>query len=72
VVQFVPGASGRGFDIEVKPGRVTGWTEKTYPWTQEKPGASAGGAGGVEPLVLPWSGLGALRYAWNGKEFVRK
>lgn len=65
LVQFVPAKSGKGFDVDVRPGRATGWTEKTYPWAQDQPGAGA-----VEPLLLPWAGTASLRYAWNGKEFA--
>jgi hypothetical protein len=66
LVQFVPAASGKGFDIEVRPGRVTGWTEKTYPWGQDP-----AGAGSFEPLLLPWGGVSGLRYAWDGSAFAR-
>ncbi len=65
LVQFIPAAGGRSFDILAAPGRVTGWTEKTYPWAQDQPGN-----GSLEPLLLPWGGLGSLRYSWNGTQFV--
>ncbi|HWL87080.1 MAG TPA: hypothetical protein VNO21_14835 [Polyangiaceae bacterium] len=55
---FVPAKSGKGIDIELRPGKVTGWTEKTYPWPNEPPGA-------VEPLLLPWGRVASARYAWN-------
>jgi hypothetical protein len=64
LVQFVPSKTGKGFDVDVRPGVARGWTEKTYPWTQEKPG------GAVEPLLLPWGGVPSLRYAWNGTQFA--
>jgi len=66
LVQFVPAKDGRGFEIDVSPGRVTGWTEKTYPWSQDQPGS-----GVLEPLLLPWGGIRALRYGWNGSAFTR-
>ena len=44
LVQFVPAAGGKSFDVLSAPGRATGWTEKTYPWSQESPGSRAGGA----------------------------
>lgn len=65
LVQFVPSKSGKGFDVDVRPGRASGWTEKTFPWGQEKPGSGA-----LEPLLLPWGGIPSLRYSWNGTAFV--
>ena len=64
LVQFVPAKGGKGFDVDVRPGASRGWTEKTYPWPQDKPGGS------VEPLLLPWGGLPSLRYTWNGTQFA--
>jgi hypothetical protein len=66
LVQFVPAKSGKGFDIDVRPGRAIGWTDKTFPWGQEKPGSGA-----LEPLLLPWGGIPTLRYAWNGTAFTQ-
>jgi hypothetical protein len=64
LVQFVPARSGKGFDVDVRPGSARGWTDKTYPWPQERPG------GAMEPLLLPWGGVPSLRYAWNGAQFA--
>jgi hypothetical protein len=64
LVQFVPSKTGKGFDVDVRPGVARGWTEKTYPWPQDKPGGS------IEPLLLPWGGISSLRYAWNGTQFA--
>ena len=64
LVQFVPSKSGKGFDVDVRPGVARGWSEKTYPWPQDKPGGS------IEPLLLPWGGISSLRYAWNGTQFA--
>lgn len=64
LVQFVPSKSGKGFDVDVRPGVARGWTEKSYPWPQDKPGGS------IEPLLLPWGGISSLRYAWNGTSFA--
>jgi hypothetical protein len=64
LVQFVPSKSGKAFDVDVRPGIARGWTEKTYPWPQDKPGGS------IEPLLLPWGGISSLRYAWNGTAFA--
>jgi hypothetical protein len=66
LVQFVPAKSGKGFDIDVRPGRATGWTDKTFPWGQEKPGSGA-----LEPLLLPWGGIPSLRYVWSGTAFTQ-
>ncbi|AKU99798.1 hypothetical protein AKJ09_06462 [Labilithrix luteola] len=62
--QFVPAKSGKGFDIELRPGVAKGWTEKTYPWPQDKPGGS------IEPLLLPWGKLQVLRYSFNGTQYA--
>jgi hypothetical protein len=66
LVQFVPAPGGKAFDILSAPGRATGWNAKNYPWAQEQPGA-----GTLEPLLLPWGGIGTVRYTWNGSQFVR-
>jgi hypothetical protein len=65
LVQFIPAAGGKSFDILAAAGRASGWNEKTYPWSQDQPGH-----GSVEPLVLPWGGLGSVRYSWNGTQFA--
>jgi len=64
-VQLVPARSGKGLDIDVRPGRATGWTEKTYPWQEEAPGSGA-----LEPLLLPWGKTRELRYVWSGAGFA--
>jgi hypothetical protein len=66
LVQFIPSRSKKTFDILVAPGRVTGWTQSSYPWQQDQPGQGA-----LEPLLLPWGGTSSLRYSWNGTEFAR-
>lgn len=56
----------RGTDIEVSSGKATGWDAGSYPFTQDtKP------VGGVEPLLLPWSNLPAVRYRWKNGEFAK-
>jgi hypothetical protein len=67
MVQFIPSTGGQSFDILSGSGRATGWTQKTYPWSQETPGA-----GQVEPLLLPWGGIDSARYTWNGSAFVTR
>ena len=63
LVQFVPAAGGRGFDLLASPGVAKGWNAKSYPWPQEKSG------GALEPLLLPWGGVKSVRYTWNGTTF---
>jgi hypothetical protein len=65
LVQFIPAKGGKGFDIDVRPGTAKGWTQQSYPWPQEKPGA-----GPVEPLLLPWGSVPNVRYSWNGSAFA--
>jgi hypothetical protein len=64
LVQFVPSKSGKGFDVDVRPGIAKGWTASTYPWPEDKPGGS------IEPLLLPWGKTKDLRYSWNGSQFA--
>jgi hypothetical protein len=65
MVQFVPSPGGRSFDVLASPGRVSGWTSRTYPWGQDPPGTD------TEPLLLPWEGPASVRYVWNGSRFVK-
>jgi len=65
LVQMVPGAGNKGFDIDVRPGRAQGWTDKTYPFSQDQPG------GALEPLLLPWGGIEHLVYKWSGSTFAK-
>ena len=51
----------------VSPGKAKGFTKQTYPFDQD-----AGPVGGLEPLLLPWSGLGPVEYAWSGSAFERR
>jgi hypothetical protein len=61
-VAFTP--AKRGFEIELRPSRAVGWTEQSYPFP---PDTTA--AGGLEPLLLPWSG-GSRKYRYDGKSFT--
>jgi hypothetical protein len=67
LVQFIPAPGGKSFDILAGPGRVTGWTQKTYPWKEDMPGG-----GTLEPLLLPWGGVKSARYTWTGSAFVNR
>jgi hypothetical protein len=48
LLAFLPGANG--LDIEIRPGRATGWTRSTWPYKQDTEAVS-----GLEPIVLPWT-----------------
>lgn len=63
-VAFEPGK--RGTEIELRPLRALGWTEKSYPFPQDTTPA-----GGLEPLLLPWGDAGKHSYHWNGSAFVQ-
>ena len=62
-VLFVP--HGRGVAIELGPLRALGWTEQTYPFPEDTTAA-----GGLEPLLLPWSERGPRRYVYRGGSFI--
>ena len=66
LVQFIPAPGAKSFDLLAAPGRVSGWTERTFPWAQETPGGAD-----VEPLLLPWGGIRSVRYRWNGTQFAK-
>jgi hypothetical protein len=54
----------RGVEIELRPSRAIGWTEQSYPFPPDTTTA-----GGLEPLLLPWSG-GSRKYRYDGKTFA--
>ena len=56
--------SKRGVAIALRPGRAIGWTEATYPFP-----ADTASAGGLEPLLLPWTS-DERRYRFDGTAFV--
>ncbi len=69
-VQMVPGQHGAVVDVHA--GRAQGWTDKTYPFTQDQPSApGAASSSAYEPLLLPWGGIDHVRYAYNGTAFAR-
>jgi hypothetical protein len=63
-VQFAPGEKG-ATRIELHPGRAVGWTEKNYPFPEDTTAA-----GGLEPLLLPWSSERPKRYKFDGRTYV--
>jgi hypothetical protein len=63
-VAFLPAEKGAQ-RIELRSGKAVGWTEKSYPFPEDTTTA-----GGLEPLLLPWSSTEARRYKWSGTAFV--
>jgi hypothetical protein len=63
-VAFLPGDRG-ATRIELRPGRAVGWTEKSYPFPEDSTTA-----GGLEPLLLPWSNAGVRKYKFDGRAYV--
>jgi hypothetical protein len=60
---FVP--SGRGVTIELRPLRSIGWTQGSYPFPEDTTTA-----GGLEPLLLPWSSANPRRYVFRSGAYV--
>ncbi len=60
---FLP--KGSAVDLELRPLRALGWTQKSYPFPEDRHPA-----GGLEPLLLPWTTVGVRRYSFNGSEYV--
>ena len=64
-VAFTP--KQKGIEIELRPGRAIGWTEKSYPFPED-----TAPAGGLEPLLLPWSSQKARTYTFKGTAFEQR
>lgn len=64
-VAFLP--SGAGTEIELRPLRALGWNQKSYPFPEDQHPA-----GGLEPLLLPWTTAAPRHYSFNGSEYVLK
>ncbi len=56
--------AAKGWDIVALPGHAVGWDRRTYPFPQDE-----GPAGGLEPLILPWTG-GSQRYSFSGTTYT--
>ncbi len=54
------------YTIRLTPGKATGYTEYTYPWSQK-----AEPNNGFEPLLLPWGGIKQVRLRYEVDRFVR-
>ncbi len=61
-VRFTP--VGRAVWIDLLPGNAIGWTQKTYPFPEDRTPY-----GGLEPLLLPWSETASRGYSYQGTEF---
>lgn len=54
------------FSIVISAGKATGFTKESYPFNQD-----TSQVGGMEPLILPWSGIDPVAYKWNGSAFAK-
>ena len=62
---FLPQSGG--VSIDLKPGRAVGWSEDDYPFPEDRfP------YGGLEPLLLPWTGLEPRHYEFDGSKYVQR
>jgi len=61
-VAFIP--RGGALDIELRPLRAIGWDQKSYPFPEDRHPA-----GGLEPLLLPWSTVGSRRYSFQSEGY---
>lgn len=57
----------KGFELQLKAGRVVGWDKASYPFPVETTTA-----GGLEPLLLPWGSVTQLDYRYAGGAFKRQ
>lgn len=57
----------KGAFVVLGPGRATGFTKESYPFAQD-----TSAVGGLEPLLLPWSGAAPARYKWTGSAFEKQ
>lgn len=64
-VAFLP--TPGGYELELRPLRALGWDQKSYPFPEDEHPA-----GGLEPLLLPWTSVGTRRYSFNGSEYLLK
>jgi hypothetical protein len=53
--------------IVLAPGRATGFTRESYPFAQD-----TAPVGGLEPLLLPWSGASKVEYLHRAGAFERR
>jgi hypothetical protein len=65
MVQMIPNPKGKGAIFDVRPGKADGFTKESYPYRQEPFG------GAIEPLLLPWGGVTAARFAFDGNNFSK-
>ncbi len=59
---FLPAT--RGLDLQLGPGHIVGWDQKSFPVRQETAPIN-----GIEPLILPWSS--SVRLRWSGAGYAR-
>lgn len=63
-VAFLP--TSRGWDLELRPLRALGWTQASYPFPEDQHPA-----GGLEPLLLPWSVTASRHYHFDGQAYEK-
>jgi hypothetical protein len=58
---------GRGGKLVLSSGKAVGFTKESYPFAQD-----TGPVGGLEPLLLPWSGATKVEYLHRAGTFERR
>ncbi len=64
-VRLVP--RGEAMRIELHPGRAVGWTQRSYPFPEDRQPYA-----GLEPLLLPWTEQSVRRYDYRDGRYIQQ